>query len=254
MDDKIPVLQPTPSFIVKTIQKIKDFGNWLLDYIPPKPKVVDEALRSFKNLTKILYNKRDTSFQFKELKSALKKFAIQYGIKGLNEYVQESFLLNSKLPVTNLMINTRQTKVKLILSCMMEKVDLKSGEVIAKEAAFHSKTEVNLERSNFNQLFSKMKETVLQSLAKFQRQGSNWRFHSVLSLDLHTVKFTPPCGSSYIPLPTFLAAKNAIINLRNEDDECFKWANTRALNQVEKTLNVLIENFKKHQRPSIGSD
>ena len=29
-------------------------------------------------------------------------------------------------------------------------------------------------------------------------------------------------------------SKNAIINLRNEDDECFKWAMTRALNPVEK--------------------
>ena len=35
---------------------------------------------------------------------------------------------------------------------MMEIVDPKGGEVIAKEAAFHSKTEVN-------ELFSKMKET-----------------------------------------------------------------------------------------------
>ena len=58
------------------------------------------------------------------------------------------------------MINTRQTKVKLILSCMMEKVDLKSGEVIAKGAAFHSKTEVNLESNYSNELFSKMKESV----------------------------------------------------------------------------------------------
>ena len=40
-------------------------------------------------------------------------------------------------------------------------------------------------------------------------------------------------GSSYIPLPGFLAAKKAITNLRNEDDECFKWATTRALNPVE---------------------
>ena len=43
---------------------------------------------------------------------------------------------------------------------MMEKVDLKSGEVIVKEAAFHSKTEVTVESSNYNELFSKMKETV----------------------------------------------------------------------------------------------
>ena len=33
---------------------------------------------------------------------------------------------------------------------MMEKVDLKSGEVIAQEAAFHSKTEVNFESTNSN--------------------------------------------------------------------------------------------------------
>ena len=49
---------------------------------------------------------------------------------------------------------------------MMEKFDLKSGEVIAKEAAFHSKTEVNLESTDSIELFSKMKETVLETLAK----------------------------------------------------------------------------------------
>ena len=43
-----------------------------------------------------------------------------------------------------------------------------SGEVIANEAAFHSKTEVNLESTDSNELFSKMKETVLESLAKFK--------------------------------------------------------------------------------------
>ena len=133
----------------------------------------------------------------------------------------------------------------------MKKVDLKCGEVKAKEAAFHSKTEFNLESTNINELFSKIKETVLESLAKFQRQGSNWRFHSVLSLAVHTVKYEPLGGSSYISLPAFLAAKKPIINLRNEDDECCKWTITRALNPVEKTLNVFIENNEKHQSPSI---
>ena len=73
---------------------------------------------------------------------------------------------------------------------MTEKDDLKSGEVMAKEAAFHCKTEVNPESTNANELFSKLKETVLES-PKFKRQGSNWRFRSVLSLDLHTVKYEP---------------------------------------------------------------
>ena len=33
----------------------------------------------------------------------------------------------------------------------MEKVDLNSGEVMVKEAAFHSKTHVNLESTNSNE-------------------------------------------------------------------------------------------------------
>ena len=46
---------------------------------------------------------------------------------------------------------------------MMDNVDIKSDEVITKEAAFHSKTEFNLERTDSNELFSKMKETVLET-------------------------------------------------------------------------------------------
>ena len=90
-NDPIPVLQPTPwrssnvatkvkqntkHFFTKGMQKIKDFGNWLLNYIPPKPKVVDKVLESFENKIKKMYEKRDTSFQLQESKSALKKFAV----------------------------------------------------------------------------------------------------------------------------------------------------------------------------------
>ena len=226
------------------MDKIRDFGEWL-NYITTKPKVVDKVLESFKKKIKKIYEKRETLFQPTQSKSALKNFAIQYRIKGSNGCDPESFLLNAKQPITNLMINTRQNNVKLILSCMMEKVDLKSGERIAKEVVFHSKTEVNLESNDSNELFSKMKETVLDSLAKFQRQGSNWRFHSVLSLDLHTVKYVALDGSSYIPLPKFLPAKKAIINLKNEDDECFKWAITRALNPVEKNFDRIDKELRE---------
>ena len=63
-NDSTPVLQPTPwrpsnittkvkqnikNFFTKGMQKIKDFGEWLLNYIPPKSKVVEKVLESFKN-------------------------------------------------------------------------------------------------------------------------------------------------------------------------------------------------------------
>ena len=83
------------NFIAKSKQKIKDFGEWLLDYIPQKPKVVNEALEPLKNLIKKLYNKRDTSFHLKESKSALKKFAMQYRIDRKDWIDPDLFLVNA---------------------------------------------------------------------------------------------------------------------------------------------------------------
>jgi hypothetical protein len=45
--------------------------------------------------------------------------------------------------------------------------------------------------------------------------------------------YKPLKGSSYIKLPTELASKKAIINMKNEDNECFKWCIARALNPEE---------------------
>ena len=74
-------MQKTKKILTMGMQKIKDFGEWLLNYIPPKPKVVDKVLESFKNKIKTIYEKRDSLFQPKQTKSALKNFSIRYRIK-----------------------------------------------------------------------------------------------------------------------------------------------------------------------------
>ena len=54
--------------------------------------------------------------------------------------------------------------------------------------------------------------------------NSRFIFEEVLyrDINIHQLNFTK--GSSYIPLPNWLALKKAIINPCNEDRECFKWA------------------------------
>ena len=51
--------------------------------------------------------------------------------------------------------------------------------------------------------------------------NSRFVFDEVLfmNIDFHQLNFTR--GSSYVPLPEWLANKKAIINPRNEDQECF---------------------------------
>ena len=50
----------------------------------------------------------------------------------------------------------------------------------------------------------------------------------------HPKQAEPLRGSSHIPLPERILKRKAIINMENDDEECFKWAVTRALNPVEK--------------------
>ena len=78
-------------------------------------------------------------------------------------------------------------------------------------------------------MYVKMKDTIIERMTNFMKLGSGWRFRSIVKLVVHTVKYTPLKGSSYIPLPKILYKKQAIINLKNEDNQCFKWAVTLSL-------------------------
>jgi len=97
-----------------------------------------------------------------------------------------------------------------------------------------------LESTNLNELWTEIVEQILENMAVFQMNGSGWTFHSIASFDIHTVKYKPLRGRTYIPLPKFLASKKALINMkfnsekrRNEYVQCFKLCIARSLNPVK---------------------
>ena len=66
-----------------------------------------------------------------------------------------------------------------------------------------------------------------------------------MKLEINSFRYVPLKGKSYIPLPKELSDKNAIINMKNEDDQCFKWAVTRALNPVDKNAERIDKTLRK---------
>ena len=62
-----------------------------------------------------------------------------------------------------------------------------------------------------------MKGKMLESLSKFQKEGSGWQLHSIEGLNVIITKFKPLSGSGYSKLPPFIAKKKAIINMKNVD-------------------------------------
>ena len=62
---------------------------------------------------------------------------------------------------------------------------------------------------------------MIEKMATFQSMGSGWRLYSIIQLELHTVRYNPLRGETWIPLPKELADKKAIINMQNKDNKCF---------------------------------
>jgi len=225
-------------------KKIRSFSDWILGHVPePIKEPVNETLEMLEQQVSDIYKKWDSqSFKIRESDSALKGFAKRYVIDGHQGIDPQSFLAAVKTQVTNLS-RSHQTKVNLILTCTMEKRDIKTGEVITTNAP--SEIILDATDTDVNELYKNAVDKMMESMANFQRMGGNWQFRSVVNLDINTAVYKSLRGNSYIPLPKELASKSAIINLKNNNNLCFKWAVTRALNPVDKNAEKIDKNLQK---------
>ena len=78
-----------------------------------------------------------------------------------------------------------------------------------------------------------------ERIPELETKGSGWIFQRVSTLQIHLAKYKPLKGSSYFELPEKLALKKAIVNVKNEDQQCFKWAVLSALFTVSKDAQRL---------------
>ena len=140
------------------------------------------------------------SFEVRESNSALRNFAKVYTIDGIEGFDALMFLQNARQNITDVLRNNRRTKVKLIFKCNMERSGT-LGNMVVKASDFHSVIEVNLDGTDEIELYDTMVERILEKIATFQSMGSGWRLHSIIQLELHTVRYNPLRGETWIELP-----------------------------------------------------
>ncbi|GBM44530.1 hypothetical protein AVEN_250521-1 [Araneus ventricosus] len=79
---------------------------------------------------------------------------------------------------------------------------------------FRSKVVIELDKSMITEHIEQAFEKVKLSLNEFLKNGSGWVRDSVIHMELKTAICHPLVPSSYIPLPSNLAAKKALINIK----------------------------------------
>ena len=214
------------SNITESVQRsITDFGNWLTGRVGPEqtPQVLNEITAHVRTN----YPPRQ-SFEVRESNSALRNFTRVYTVDGIEGIDARSFLDHVRENITRVLRKNRRTKVKLIFKYNMIR-EGPDGEII-KPADFHSEIHINLDGTDEGDIYIIMTEIILERMATFQSGGSGWRLHSIIKLELHTKRYNPLRGETWIPLPKELANKKAIINIKNKDNKCFLWCVLRALN------------------------
>ena len=184
----------------------------------------------------------------REGQSALKNFAREYIIDGRAGYGPQRFFEAVRNLLIKILEENKNSKTKMILICKMQRTDLRTGEIIEIDADFHSEIEINLKEKDENKLLDKMIARIGEVLTNFQRSGSNWVFQRVNQLEIHMADWKPISGSTFIPLPARIKNKVAVINPKNEDNQCFKWCVARALNPVEKSPNRITQELKDQSK------
>ena len=186
---------------------------------------------------------RDKIFTPIKEKSAFKNYTNQYVINNVGDYLPHEVLAYAKPAILNIFKSNRNIKTMLYLHCIMSREsgydeddegfnDVKGkGRRFTAKFAFHSKDlKLVLEGTDISELYNEMADEIEEQIQKVNEdEGSGWKYVSVISLVLHTTRWEPLYGSSYIPLDPYIANKKAIINMKNEDDKCFMWCVLRAL-------------------------
>ena len=163
--------------------------------------------------------------------SAFRNYTNQYVMYNtIKNYDPIEFLADAKPAIINIFNSNRNIKTILYLHCLMVRQE-PGGLPTIKEFAFHSKDlKLVLEGTDESELYNEMVEEIEEEIQKVQEaEGSGWQFLKVIKLVLHTTRWEPLYGGSYVPLDPYLANKKAIINMQNEDDKCFMWSVLRAL-------------------------
>ena len=263
VDDTKPARRrpvPTPRKSVKDmVQQYED--NIILpppefrdDYKPiPKP-------RTKKPLQAPIPTPR-TKKQTSEKPVSEKRTIISQVEKALKGYTQsfEVELRDEKDPLIQLQKSRRaiehlfknllvQTKgFKFVETLQVKFVKHSNNKKILKNGYFNSTTDLNINETDIKLSLQASQQQILNKIAQWISEGSGWTIQSIENHYINIVNYNPLKGSSYIKLPQELRnSAKGLINMKNKDNECFRWCHIRHLNPQDKYPQRIKKTDKQH--------
>ena len=224
--------------VSEKVEKIKK----LIDYITPFYN--PESIREFKKLLKFI-----PKIEITEKEKALKNNAKSFEVSIINKYEPLIQLNNTKKAIFELlksiMDKRKGFKFSMTLKVLLSKKT--EDEKIYKEPYFNGGPMTVINKESIMENIDMVIETILNTLPVWLSEGSGWVIEEVPSHSINIVSYLPLKGKSYIPLSEELCnPRKGLINLKNEDNQCFRWCHIRHLNRVKKDPQRITKKDREH--------
>jgi hypothetical protein len=109
-------------------------------------------------------------------------------------------------------------KINIILRCRFVKDEQ------SDDRCFKTMSVRVFQADDVDEILDLLYSKLLKEKSEHQGKGSGWILSLVLGLELRINKYTPLRGSTYIELPEKIKNTGAVINVKNTDLFCFKYA------------------------------
>ena len=170
--------------------------------VPEKRTIISQVEKALKDYTQSfdveLRDKKDPLLQLQKSRRAVK------------------YLFN------NLLVQTKGFK-------FVETLQVKFVKYSNYKKIQNSTTDLIINETDIKLAIQASQQQILNKIAQWVSEGSGWTIQSIENHYINIVNYSPLKGSSYIKSPQELKNRG-LINLQNEDNECFRWCHIRHLN------------------------
>ena len=191
----------------------------------------------------------EPNFAFSRTSASFRGYTDKYTAENINFTGDwESFMETARNTIVNELSKNRNTKIFFSINANMRQIAGGFNTPAIKNLRI-KEAKIILDGTNLNELYDQIMSEINERMEILQDvEGSGWVFEGIKNIEILTVPYEPLRGSKYIELPEYIANKKAIINIKNKDEDCFKWCVLRALNpkkenphRVDKQLKAVAD-------------
>jgi hypothetical protein len=114
-------------------------------------------------------------------------------------------------------------KLQIVLRGKFRKFHPATGQEEFEELPVPSKNKIILNEFEIEESIHALLLEIHETIESWDNNEGYWHLENVVNVDFKLREYKPLSGSSYIELPKWIYNKKATVNIKNEDQKCFKY-------------------------------